>query len=255
MFAPVSDVARVGQVRVKAVVAYDGTGYSGFQRQTNALSIQAELERVLAQLVGTEVRVLASGRTDAGVHAEGQVIAFDVEWRHPLADLQRGMNALLPEQIALLQVSEVAPDFHPRYDAVRRHYRYTVFCAPVRSPREARMSLYVGQRIDLGALQLAASYLVGRHDFFAFGTPPVGRNSVREVYRAEWSTEEQFLYFDIEANAFLQRMVRMLVGSLLRVGFGALSPTAFAEILYTRDRAKVGPAASAKGLSLMSVSY
>jgi len=242
-------------VRVKAVVAYDGTGYGGFQRQKNAPSIQAELERALEKITQTPCPVLASGRTDAGVHAEGQVIAFDTAWPHSLSALQRALNAVLPSQIAVLQVEVAAPNFHPRYDALRRAYRYTLYCGTVRHPLAVRYSLHVERTLNLEAMQAAAALLVGWHDFAAFGSPPVGENTVREVYSATWTRQGAWLYFDIEANAFLYRMVRMLVGSLLRVGYDVLSPEAFGEILRGRERRKAGPAVAPQGLCLRYVSY
>lgn len=242
-------------MRIKAVVAYDGTGYGGFQRQKNAPSIQEELERVLERLTGVPTQVLSAGRTDAGVHAEGQVIAFDVAWRHPLGDLRRGMNALLPSQIAVSRLEVVAPTFHPRYAAVRRWYRYTLYRSTERNPLVARFSLHVARPLDVVAMNRAASMLVGRQDFAAFGSPPVGENTVREVFRAAWTEQGLWLYFDIEADAFLYRMVRLLVGTLLRVGEGVLTPEDFGDILRTRDRRRAGPAVAAQGLCLKAVFY
>ncbi len=242
-------------MRIKAVVAYDGSSYSGFQHQAHTPTIQSELESTLERLTQDAVRVLASGRTDAGVHAEGQVIAFDTQWRHPLQDLQRGMNALLPDQIAVRELSIVEDGFHPRYAALRRHYRYTLYQAAVRHPLVNRYSLHVAHSLDVAAMRQASQSLVGEHDFLAFGTPPQGNNSVREVSRADWQQEFPWLYFDIEANAFLYRMVRMLVGTLLRVGRGVLAPGDFIDILCTQDRSGAGPAAPPQGLCLKSVVY
>ncbi|MGC9348581.1 MAG: tRNA pseudouridine(38-40) synthase TruA [Anaerolineae bacterium] len=242
-------------MRIKAVIAYDGTGYSGFQIQKNAPTVQAEVEQVLAQLTGEPIRILGAGRTDAGVHAEGQVVAFDTSWRHPPSDLQRGMNALLSDQIAVFELSRVEPDFHPRFDAVRRWYRYTIYQSAVSHPMFTRYSLRVGRSLEIDAMSEATRSLIGRHDFLAFGSPPQGDNSVRNVVRAIWTSEEPWLYFDIEADAFLYRMVRMLVGTLLRVGYGAITPEAFEEILTSRARERAGPAVVAKGLCLKSVFY
>lgn len=242
-------------MRYKAIVAYDGTDYGGYQIQTNAPTIQAEIERVLAKLTCAEIRVSAAGRTDAGVHAEGQVIAFDAVWGHPVGDLHRGMNALLPSQIAVLELEKVDARFHPRFDARSRSYRYTIYRAPVRHPMVDRFSLHIPRSLDVAAMAEATEHLIGRHDFEAFGSPPQGDNSVRTVLRAEWTLDGQWLTFDIEADAFLYRMVRMLVGTLLRVGHGVLLPEEFREILDTRDRQRAGPAIAAKGLSLRSVSY
>lgn len=242
-------------MRVKAVVAYDGTGYGGFQRQKNAPSIQEELERALEKLTGIPCRILAAGRTDAGVHAEGQVIAFDTEWRHTLTDLHRGINALLPHQIAVVRLGAVEPTFHPRYDALRRWYRYTIYCGPVRNPLVARFSLHIARTLNVEAMRVAASMLIGQQDFAAFGSPAVGENTVRETYCAMWTEQDAWLYFDIEANAFLYRMVRMIVGTLLRVGKGILLPDEFGDILRMRNRRKAGPAVVAQGLCLKAVSY
>ncbi|MGC9357646.1 MAG: tRNA pseudouridine(38-40) synthase TruA [Anaerolineae bacterium] len=242
-------------MRVKAVVAYDGTGYSGFQWQKNAPTIQAELEKALERLTRKATRILAAGRTDAGVHARGQVIAFDPVWRHDLADLQRGMNALLPEQIAVLDLEEAPSDFHPRFDAVRRRYRYTIYNAAVRDPLVHRYSLHLSRELMVAEMQRAARFLVGKKDFLAFGSPPQGDNSVREVFTARWQSDGALLSFEIEANAFLYRMVRMVVGTLLRVGDGSLSVGDFGDILHTRDRNRAGPAVAARGLVLEAVLY
>ena len=242
-------------MRVKAIVAYDGTGYRGFQRQKNGATIQEALEQVLEKLTGVPTRVLAAGRTDAGVHAEGQVIAFDTEWRHTLAELHHGINALLPRQIAVKQLTRVEQAFHPRYDALRRLYRYTIYRGMVRDPLVSRFTLHFARSLNLEAMQDAARLLVGRQDFSAFGSPPAGVNTVREVYRALWFEQGVWLYFDIEANAFLYRMVRMLVGTLLRVGYGRLTPGEFGEILRMADRRRAGPAVAARGLCLTEVVY
>ncbi len=242
-------------MRLKAIIGYDGTGYGGFQIQQNAPTIQAEIEHILTRLTGTKIRILAAGRTDAGVHAEGQVIAFDTAWRHPLSDLRRGMNALLPEQIVVFQLDEVDAGFHPRFDALSRSYQYTIYQAEVRHPLYARYSLHIARPLDRDAMQQAARCLVGRQDFLAFGSPPQGHNSIRQIFRAIWVFGDPWITFEIEADAFLYRMVRMLVGTMIRVGQGAMTPAAFSEILDARDRQKAGPAAAAEGLCLRAVSY
>jgi len=242
-------------VRIRAVIAYDGTDYGGFQIQANAPTVQAELERALARLTGETIRIVAAGRTDAGVHAEGQVVAFDTDWRHSLGDLHRGMNALLPKPVAVSELSKAEAGFHPRYDARGRQYRYTIYRGPVRHPFHERYSVHAPESLNTEAMARATRCLIGSHDFLAFGSPPQGDNSVREVRRTGWTVEDPWLTFDIEANAFLYRMVRMLVGTLLRVGRGRLSPEEFEEILEARDRQRAGPAAAAKGLSLRRVVY
>ncbi len=242
-------------MRVRAVVAYDGTGYGGFQKQNNAPSIQEELELCLARLTAVSTRVVAAGRTDAGVHASGQVIAFDTSWRHGLADLQRGMNALLPEPIAIRWLALAPAGFHPRYDALRRRYRYTVINSPVRDPLLGRYALFVARPLAPLAMLEATQTLLGTHDFSAFGSPPQGDCAVREVFAVCWEIKGQRLEFVIEANAFLYRMVRILVGTLLRVGAGDLTSADFGAILRERERQRAGPAVAAKGLNLEAVVY
>jgi tRNA pseudouridine38-40 synthase len=242
-------------MRVRAVVAYDGTNYSGFQRQANALTVQATLETALAQITQETITVLAAGRTDAGVHAAGQVIAFDTVWRHGVGDLRRAMNAVLPADIAVQEAEETAPDFHPRHDARSRCYRYTLYNAQVRSPLAWRYSLHVAAPLDRAAMQQAAQSLVGQHDFATFGQPPKGHVTVRRVLMAEWGGGLPWLTFDIEANAFLYHMVRSIVGTLLQVGRGVMGVEEFVALLASCDRSQAGPTALPHGLCLMKVKY
>jgi tRNA pseudouridine38-40 synthase len=244
-------------MRVRAVVAYDGTDYGGFQRQANAPTIQSALETALAQVTQEPVGIMAAGRTDAGVHARGQVIGFDTAWRHTPGDLQRALNAVLPADIAVRDVEEAAPDFHPRYDARSRGYRYTVYNAPERCPLARRHSLHVPDVLDVAAMQRAARSLVGEHDFATFGQSPQGqgKSTVRRVLAAEWGGEPPWLTFDIEGNAFLYRMVRSIVGTLLQVGRGGMSEEEFEVVLAARDRSQAGPTAPPHGLCLIEVKY
>jgi tRNA pseudouridine38-40 synthase len=242
-------------MRVRAVVAYDGTDYGGFQRQNNAVAVQEVLEAVLAQITQEATPILGSGRTDAGVHALGQVIAFDTAWRHGLDDLQRALNAVLPADIAVLEVREASRDFHPRYDARSRRYRYTLYNAPVRMPLGRQYSLHVVAPLDVEAMRRAAMFLIGEHDFATFGQPPKGRNAVRRVLAAEWGGKPPHLHFDIEANAFLYRMVRSIVGTLLQVGRGDLDVETFAAVLAASDRSQAGPTLPPHGLCLVEIKY
>jgi tRNA pseudouridine38-40 synthase len=242
-------------MRVRAIVAYDGTDYGGFQRQANAPTVQATLEAALAQVTQGAVSVLAAGRTDAGVHAAGQVIAFDTAWRHGLGDLQRALNAVLPADIAVLEIAEAAAGFHPRYSAHSRRYRYTLYNARVRWPLARWRSLHVADALDVALMQDAAQALVGEHDFAAFGRPPRGQVTVRRVLAAEWRGEPPWLTFDIEANAFLYRMVRSIVGTLLRVGRGKMGVEDFAAVLAAGDRSLAGPTVPPHGLCMLEVKY
>ena len=240
---------------LRAVVEYDGTDFHGFQFQLDQRSVQGTLEEALGKVTGQAVRVVGAGRTDAGVHARGQVIAFSVCWRHTVADLKRAMNAVLPRDVAVLSLEFALEKFHPRYSARSRWYRYAVLNRRHRSPLSRRWALHVAEPLDVDNMGQAAASLVGEHDFATFGQPPQGRNTVRQVLRAEWRCKEDFFFFDIEANAFLQRMVRSLVGTLLQVGFGELSPGGFVQRLAACDRSLAGPTAPPHGLCLMAVSY
>lgn len=238
-----------------AVIEYDGTDYLGFQWQPEGRTIQGELERALAKVTRRETRVVGAGRTDAGVHAMGQVISFVPQWRHSLPELQRAMNALLPGDIAVHQMAWVADDFHPRFSAVSREYRYTILNQPFRSPLARRFAYHCLKPLDVEAMARAAKCLVGSHDFASFGRPPQGENTVRRVHQTECTRQDQFIYFDIVANAFLYRMVRNVVGTLLLVGIGKLSPEKFEEILQARGGRRAGSTVPAHGLCLMRVNY
>ena len=245
-------------MRVRAIVAYDGTEYSGFQRQENAVTVQEALEAALAQVSNVDrsaVTILTAGRTDAGVHASGQVIAFDTAWRHGLNDLHRALNAVLPVDIAILSVEETTASFHPRYDARSRRYRYSIYNSSIRYPLERRYRLHVAAPLNVEAMQRAARLLIGEHDFATFGQPPQGDNTVRCVLEAEWGGESPRLHFDIEANAFLYRMVRSIVGTLLQVGRGEWDVESFEAALAACDRSQAGPTAPPQGLCLVKVSY
>jgi tRNA pseudouridine38-40 synthase len=242
---------------IRATVAYDGTDFRGFQLQASGRTVQGELEAALLQLSGTETRVIGSGRTDAGVHALGQVIGFHLHWRHTLPDLQRALNAVLPPDVAIVNLSAAHEGWHPRFSAKWRHYRYTVLNSPVRSPLERRYTHLVTKPLDLDLLQAAASVFVGEHDFASFGQPmQEGETTVRAILHAAWQGIDHLLVCDVIGNAFLRGMVRALVGSMLRVGSGELELGQLAEALTARDRAAApAPPAPACGLCLTHVEY
>jgi len=249
------DIDLPDRCHFRAVVEYDGTDYHGFQVQAGQCSVQGVLEEALGRVTGQRTRIVGAGRTDAGVHARGQVIAFGVRWRHSVVDLHRAMNAVLPEDVALLSLQVVSEEFHPRYSAQSRCYRYTVLNQPLRSPLSRRWALYVPTPLDVNLMNQAAAGLVGEHDFATFGQPPQGQNTVRRVLRAGWAGEGSFFHFDIEANAFLQRMVRSLVGTLLQVGGGRLFLEEFYRRMEACDRSLAGPTVPPQGLCLMAVNY
>lgn len=243
-------------LHVRALVEYDGTDYFGFQVQSAQPTVQGTLEEVLGRLTGTKPRLRYAGRTDTGVHALGQVIAADLNWRHSLPDLERACNALLPQDIAVRQVELVeGREFHPRFSARSRVYRYTVWVAPWRSPLHQRYAHHEPRTLDLAAMNEAAALLVGEHDFATFGQPTQGDSTVRYVQRATWQAHDWELQFEIEGNAFLRRMARTIVGTLLEVGRGECPPVSVAEMLAKRDRSLAAQPAPARGLCLVAVNY
>lgn len=246
----------------RAVISYDGTGYAGFQRQASSTpTIQGTLEDALAHVTGQTITVTGAGRTDAGVHAAGQVIAFAASWRHTAEDLWRAANAALPDTIAVLSLGEADEGFHPRYAARSRVYEYTLYSAPVRQPLLNKYAWHVRGLLDHQAMQQAASSLVGVHDFASFGQPPQGDVTVREVLQSVIEAvpggpaNAQLLHYTIEANAFLYRMVRRIVGALVRVGSGNLTLEAFEAAFEAADGTWPSLTAPAHGLSLVKVNY
>lgn len=241
----------------RATVQYDGSDYLGFQRQRRGPSIQAAIEQALSTIAGHHVRVIGAGRTDTGVHALGQVISFTIDWpeAHGSDALLRATNAQLPEDIALVALVEAPTGFHPRFDARRRTYEYYVYVDAIRRPLLRNRAWHVRRALNPAAMNEAAAQLVGTHDFATFGRAPVGENTVREVHGAAWRQMGELLVFRITANAFLNRMVRSLTGSLIEVGTGKWTVAQFAAALAARDRQQSATAAPAHGLYLMSVEY
>jgi tRNA pseudouridine38-40 synthase len=241
--------------RYRAVIEYDGSEYVGFQRQRQPNSVQEQLERALTAVSSQPIPVIGAGRTDSGVHATGQVVAFDLDWTHGAPALQRALNANLPLDIAARTVEPAHPDFHPRFDARQRAYEYHIYNSPVRSPLRQRRSWHVSQPLSLARMNEAAALLLGEHDFATFGSPPQGDNTVRQLFMAEWRQEGDLLIFTIAANAFLYRMVRAIVGSLKRVGEGGWRVAQFAAAFEAADRSQAAAVAPAHGLYLVSVTY
>ena len=245
--------------RYRAIVEYDGTDLLGFQRQAAGRTAQGELETALRRIGWAGAAVLGAGRTDTGVHAAGQVIAFDLDWQHAPGDLARALNANLPGDVAVKTVEACAPDFHPRFNARGRRYRYIIYNQPVRSPLLDRYAWQVWPALELERLQAGSARLVGRHDFAAFGSDPDpqgGENTVRTVSLAEWQAQPGGeLTFDIQAEAFLFRMVRSLVGALRRVGGGEMTVAQLEALVASGDRSQCPPIAPARGLCLMEVLY
>lgn len=245
--------------RYQVILAYDGTDFYGFQRQSDSSkrrTVQEAVESALRHIGWSGERILFAGRTDTGVHASGQVIAFDLEWTHSLEALQSALNAGLPVEVAVTAVYRVGPDFHPRYAALSRGYQYRIFCQPWRDPLRERYAWRVWPPVELERLVRAATLLVGQHDFAAFGTPPrAGGTTVRRVLRATWQAQAPELIFYIEAEAFLYHMVRRLVRLQVQIGQGLVQPEALLDYLQAGQVQKVQGLAPPHGLTLVSVSY
>lgn len=241
----------------KSILAYDGTAYQGFQRQRRGIrTVQESVEKALRQIGWTGASLLAAGRTDAGVHARGQVISFELAWEHPTADLTTALNANLPRDIAVRSTEPAAEDFHPRFDARRRTYRYRLLLAEVRDPLRERYCWRRWPGPELQSMNAVAEQLCGRYDFGAFGPAPVdGGHTVREVFSAVWRESGDELEFEIEANAFLQHMVRRLVAALIRVGEEREPAAAVIDCLDRPQERWDGPLAPPRGLVLQAVAY
>jgi tRNA pseudouridine38-40 synthase len=210
--------------RYQVILAYDGSSYKGFQRQANARSVQAVVEDALRKLDWHGKSILAAGRTDTGVHATGQVIAFDLEWKHTAQDLLTALNSHLPSDVVARQVQQVGPSFHPRHDASWRKYAYRLYCQAVRQPLLEPYAWRVWPVVDVAVLHQAAQCLIGSHDFGAFGTPPqTGGNTMRVVLDAAWKQDEPYLVFEITAQAFLYHMVRRVVFMQVAIAQGKLA--------------------------------
>jgi len=245
---------------IKLTLAYDGTAYAGWQVQPGETTVQEVLERAIERITGQQVRAIASGRTDAGVHALGQVVGFRTE-THLSADvLRRALNAELPHDVAVLEAADADGGFHPIRDAVRKCYRYVIHDGPVRDVFRRRYCWQYHRRLDDAAMARAARPLLGTHDFSSFETSGAKRkDSIRTIYRLSVErgrgAEQDFITIEIEADGFLYNMVRAIVGSLVEVGRGAEDESWVAQVLAAADRRAAGPTAPPQGLFLVSVDY
>jgi tRNA pseudouridine38-40 synthase len=237
------------------ILAYDGTDFQGFQRQKGARTVQAEVESALRHLSWDGNSILAAGRTDSGVHATGQVVAFDLDWNHGCEALRRAVNSHLPLDVAAQLVSTARAGFHPRFDALWRRYVYTIYFAEQRHPMRERYALRVWPKPDLDALKQTASLLVGQHDFAAFGSSPE-QNGITErcIFEAEWMANQDGAIFMVRANAFLYHMVRRMVFAQLNVAQGRMTLAEFSSGV-NETRAVMPGLAPPNGLVLSKVGY
>lgn len=242
---------------LKLVIEYDGTNYQGWQVQRNAPTLQGMIEEKLGILTGEKIHLIGSGRTDAGVHALGQVANFKTQSQLDVESIQKALNSLLPYDIAIVKVEETDEGFHARKDSKSKVYEYRILNQTLRSVFFHGYAWHIPQRLNLSEMKNATQFLIGEHDFSAFRT--VGsstRTCVRKVIQAQWKKSlDGLICFEIEANGFLKQMVRSIVGTLVEVGKGRIHHEEFKEILESKDRKKAGPTAPAHGLFLKEVKY
>ncbi len=241
---------------LRLVVEYDGTDFVGWQRQREGRTVQGCLEAAFAAMVGQPVRVKGAGRTDAGVHAEGQVAAADVEVSIPVLGFCKGLNGHLPLDIAVLSVEDAEPGFDPRRTSRGKVYRYTIWNHPVRSPLRARTSWHVRGPLDVDRMRAAAALLIGEHDFRGFRAADCGRLSTqRTIRRITITRGGALLAIEVEGTAFLKNMVRIIAGTLVAVGRGALTLDDVRTVLTGGDRTLAGETAPPQGLTLVRVIF
>jgi tRNA pseudouridine38-40 synthase len=245
-----------GARNLRLLLEYDGSEFHGWQRQQGLRSVQGDLEAAVKTMTGEQVFVRGAGRTDAGVHALGQVANFRTHARIPTGGFLRGLNANLPHDVAVLEVTEVPEAFDARLAARGKHYRYQVWNHLVRSPLYRRRSWHCRAPLDLAAMRAAAALLVGEHDFAAFRASDCERRTTRRLLRqVEVSRQGALLTIDVEGTAFLKHMVRIISGTLVAVGRAELTVEQVGQLLGHGDRTQGGMTAPAAGLTLVSVTY
>ena len=244
-------------MRLALIVEYEGTNYHGFQFQTNAPSIQEELEKAIARLTGEHIRVKGAGRTDAGVHAKGQVVAFDTSYTHEPDTFVRALNSYLPDDIAVRVAHKTVNGFDPRRDALSRRYMYTVLNSRAPSPLTRRTAYQVREPLNAVMMDQAASMLVGTHDYVCFSGPLEGRRggTVRETYEAFVRRTNETVLFDVVATSFLPHQVRRMAGALVDVGRGRLTLEEYIMMVEGVHGQQVAHTLPPQGLCLMEVTY
>ena len=242
--------------RIKLIIAYDGTDYVGWQYQPNGISVQQRLEQALQQLTGIIHTVYSSGRTDSGVHARGMVCHLTTERDLPLSAWREGVNRFLPDDIAVRHVELVDDQFHARFSACGKHYRYTILRDQVRSPLDSKTSWLVKKSLDIEKMQQSAKNFIGQHDFSAFRTSGCSaKTTVREIFSIDFSEDGPLLHIDICGSGFLRNMIRMMVGTLVQVGRGKRPATVINQLLEETGSVAAPLTAPAQGLCLMEVYF
>lgn len=241
---------------IKLTLEYDGEGYHGWQRQPQMATIQGLVEEALAIILQEKVNLIGAGRTDAGVHAQGQVANFKTQSQIPLKNLKAALNSLLPGDIIVQHIALVSDDFHARYQAKSKIYCYTILNSPFSSPFSRKYVYFFPYSLDLLAMKRAAKFLVGRHDFSSFRGAGASRGDCsRKVKRLRISTEKALVLLNMEADGFLYNMARIITGTLVEVGRGKITVGEVGRILRAKDRRQAGPTLPARGLCLLKVKY
>lgn len=240
---------------VRLDLGYDGSGFRGYAKQEGQRTVQGELEAALQVLLGEIPDTSVAGRTDAGVHARGQVVSFNWDDELDLESLRRSINGIVGSEIALMKVAPEADGFSARFSAVSRLYRYTIDIGPAPNPLTRKTSWHVARSLDVESMRSVAGALIGEHDFGSFCRSVEGRSNVRRVHRAEWVEEGDRLHFWIGANAFCHQMVRSIVGYSYDVGRGFSNPDQVGSVISARDRSVVATVAPPHGLVLWEVGY
>ena len=237
---------------------YDGTDYHGSQYQANAPTIQGEIEKALLKLTGKRTRIKAASRTDAGVHASGQVVSFDTDKALPLSTYTDGLNHFLPDDIAVKEAYTADNSFDVRRNAVSREYRYSILKSPIRSPLQRRFTHRMDGELDIAAMNKACRALIGRHDLTSFvssAETAKKKRTIRNIFQVSVTQENTMVYMDIMADSFLPHQVRNMMGSLVQVGQGKMTVDEFYTMIESRTPGMAGPTAPAEGLCLMRVNY
>lgn len=243
-------------MRVKLVVAYEGTNYCGWQIQPNGITIEQVLNETLSSLLGEEITVTGASRTDAGVHSMGNVAVFETHTKMPAEKISFALNQRLPEDIVVQESCQVPEDFHPRFSKSRKTYEYRILNCRFRQPLERRTSYFYHYPLDVSAMQKAAAYLVGEHDFTSFASVHAQTNTyVRMIYALDVVREGDMIRIRVQGNGFLYNMVRIIAGTLIQVGAGIKKPEDMESILAGKDRELAGPTAPAHGLTMIGLEY
>ena len=242
--------------RIFLEIAYDGTNYSGWQVQNNAVSVQETIDKALSEWLSEEIHTIGASRTDAGVHAKGNVAVFDTKSQIPADKFAFGLNSRLPDDICIQESFEVPMEFHPRFTETVKTYEYKILNRKFPDPTRRNDSLFYYGRLNVDAMNEAASNLVGPHDFKSFcAVNHDAKTTIRTIYSAIVDKEGDMITFQITGNGFLYNMVRIIAGTLIEVGKGRIKPEDIKKIMEARDRQKAGPTAPAHGLTLVEIEY